>query len=72
MTVITGKENIDYITLCAFKGALKLEARGMHRRGKSALSIAKARGLTTQRTAVKALEEIQSLIDAHPSNPANQ
>jgi hypothetical protein len=64
---------VDYIRLCTFRGALKLEARGMKMsRGASALSIAKKQGLVTSRTTLGALEEINALIAKHPDNPNNQ
>jgi hypothetical protein len=64
---------VDYIRLCAFRGALKLEARGMKMsRGQSALSKAKAQGLVKSRTTLGALEEINAMISKHPDNPHNQ
>lgn len=40
-TVIDTVEGIKFAQLCAIKGAVKLECAGMHRRGRSACSIAK-------------------------------
>lgn len=39
--VVSGREQIDFFRLVAIKGAVKLEALGMKRRGESALSAAK-------------------------------
>jgi hypothetical protein len=69
----TTPAQVDYIRLCAFRGALKLEARGMRMsRGSSALSKARAQGLTTSRTIFGALEDVNALIAKHPENPNNQ
>lgn len=37
-------DKIAFFQLCALRGALRLEAAGMKRRGKSAVSIAKSLG----------------------------
>jgi hypothetical protein len=42
-TVITGAEDIDVVSLLALRGALRLEVRGMKRRGRSAQQIANER-----------------------------
>jgi hypothetical protein len=69
----TTPSQIEYIRLCAFRGALKLEARGMKMsRGRSALSLARAQGLVKSRTAVGAVAEINALIATHPENTNNQ
>jgi len=39
-------EKIAFFQLCSLRGALRLEAAGMKRRGKSAVSIAKKMGFT--------------------------
>ena len=39
--VITGKENIAKVRLISLRGALRLELRGMKRRGRSAYAIIK-------------------------------
>lgn len=39
-TVITGAENIENVRLLALRGALKLEVKGLKRRGRSARTIA--------------------------------
>lgn len=50
-TVISGAEDIEKASLIALRGALKLEARGMRRRGKSARAMANERMGTSIRTA---------------------
>lgn len=57
---VTGSA-IDLFQLCALRGALKLEALGMKRRGRSALSCAKAQGFTGTRAQV--LAQVQGEID---------
>lgn len=59
--VITG-EQVEFASILALRSALRLEARGMKRRGKSALSIAKSRGLTTARTTAKALDDVNAYL----------
>lgn len=64
---------IDYIKLCALRGALRMEARGMKMsRGQSALSVARRDGITTKRTARGALEDVIEAIKVHPDAPHNQ
>ena len=40
LAAITGKENIENVRLLALRSALKLEVRGLKRRGRSARTIA--------------------------------
>lgn len=49
--VISGAENIEKASLSALRGALRMEARGMKRRGKSARAMANERMGTSIRTA---------------------
>lgn len=55
MIVITGEENIKAAWLLSLRHALRLEALGMKRRGRSALAIIKEHtGLTGSRAKVQA------------------
>ena len=53
-------EKIAFFTICALRGALRLESVGLKRRGASALSVAKKMGFKA-RTAKEAYE----LVNAH-------
>lgn len=60
-TVVTG-DDIETFHLLALRGALRLEALGMKRRGASALSVAKKRyGLKGNRAAI--LAQVEALIE---------
>lgn len=61
-TVIDTPEGIALYRLIALKGALKLEALGMKRRGQSALSIAK-REYGCKGNRAKVLEQIEALCE---------
>lgn len=61
--IVDTPEGIAFARLAAVKGALRLEAAGMRRRGRSALSIARAEGWTEARTAKAALVDLQALVD---------
>ena len=41
MTVISGKENIDNVRILTLRTALRLEVKGMNRRGQSVYAIVK-------------------------------
>jgi hypothetical protein len=60
--ILDQPEQIAAAQVLALRGALKLEARGMKRRGRSALSIARDRGLTKKRTAAGALADVNAYI----------
>jgi hypothetical protein len=63
MTIITGEENTRIVQMMAARGAIKLEALGMKRRGKSATSLWKKHlGVTGNRDAV--LKELDARIEA--------
>lgn len=64
MTVITGKENIDFASILALRSALKIEVRtGMKMsRGLSPLKIAQTRGLTKAKTKAKALDDVNAYL----------
>jgi hypothetical protein len=67
MSVITNPQHIERLSVVALKGALGAQARGMSlSRGRSALSIARDRGLTTKRTVAGALVDVQAWLDANP------
>lgn len=53
---ISGAADIEKASLIALRGALKLEVRGMRRRGRSARAIANKRMATEFRTARRAYE----------------
>jgi hypothetical protein len=61
--VITGEENTRMASLIALKGALRLETRGMRRRGRSALAIANEAMGTHYRTAATAFPEYVKWLD---------
>lgn len=63
--VLDTPEQIAFAQVLALRGALRLEARGMKRRGRSALAIAKGMGLTKARTAAAALEDVNAYIEAN-------
>jgi hypothetical protein len=65
MTIITGAENIENVRILALRGALRMEARGMKRRGRSALAIVREMGLTDKRTASAALTDLNAYIAAN-------
>lgn len=60
--ILDTPEQIGAARILALRGALRLEARGMRRGGRSALAIARADGLTNARTAAKALEDVNAYI----------
>jgi hypothetical protein len=61
--ILDTPEQIEAASILALRGALRLESRGMKMsRGRSALSIARDRGLTTKRTAKGALEDVSKYI----------
>lgn len=59
--VVTGEKDIAFVQLLALKGALKLETVGLKRRGKSALSMVKAR-FGFKGNAVKVLAQLEAHI----------
>lgn len=60
--LIEGDEGIQFFQMCARRGALKLELKGMTRRGRSAYSICKeVYGLKGSRQSV--LEQMDALIE---------
>jgi hypothetical protein len=59
--ICTTPEQIAFFQLCSLRGALRLEAAGMKRRGPSALSIAKKQGFKA-RTAREAVELVHAKI----------
>lgn len=62
IVVITGKEKIEIVSFLALRGALKLEIKGLKRRGQSARAITCQRiGLPPRTTAKNALVAL----DAH-------
>jgi hypothetical protein len=64
MTMITGKENVEFASILALRSALRLEVKtGMTlSRGQSALAIAKKRGLTKKGTKAGALEDLNAYL----------
>lgn len=73
MAVITDPGQIEYLSIFTLRQALRLQARGMKlSRGRSALTIARERGLTDSRTVRGALEDVCKALEAHPDNPRNQ
>lgn len=59
-------EQIAAARLLTIRLGLKMEAEGLKMtRGRSCLSIARAEGLTTKRTAKAALEEVNAYIAEH-------
>ena len=70
MTVIVGPEQTNNASILALRSALRMEVRGMKlSRGRSALAIAKSRGLTTATTKVKALADLDAYIEANIRPP---
>lgn len=61
--MISDPDQIARFRLLTLRQMLKLESLGMKSRGKSALSILRAEGLVKSRTAKKALEEINAILD---------
>jgi len=62
MTVIDTPEGIEFFQLCARKGALSLEIRGLKRHGRTAYSICKeVYGLKGSRKSV--LAQMQAMVD---------
>ena len=73
MAVITDPKQIEYLSIYSLRQALRLQARGMKlSRGRSALTIARDRGLTDKRTVRGALEDVTAVLSSHPGNPRNQ
>lgn len=62
MTALTTSEQIDRFRLATLRSALKLEMKGMTRRGKSAYAILKEMGYkgTREKVLEKLNEELQS------------
>lgn len=62
MTALTTPEQIDKFRLATLRSALKLEMKGMTRRGKSAYAILKEMGYkgTREKVLEKLNEELQS------------
>lgn len=50
-TIITGEDNVRVASLLALRGALKLETKGLKRRGRSARTIANETMGTSHKTA---------------------
>lgn len=66
--VITNPQHIERLSVVALKGALGAQVRGMKlSRGRSALAIAQARGLTTKRTAKGALADVVKWLEDNPA-----
>ena len=62
-TVLDKPEQIEAYVILSLRQALLLQTKGLKMsRGQSALSIARARGLTTKRTAAGALEDVNQYI----------
>lgn len=73
MTAITDPDQIDYLSIYSLRQALRAQARGMKlSRGRSALTIARERGLTNKRTVRGALVDVCEALKKHPGNPDNQ
>jgi len=73
MAVIDKPEDIEYMSIFALRQALRLQARGMKlSRGRSALTIARERGLTNSRTVRGAIEDVCNVLASHPGNPRNK
>ena len=62
MTVIDTPAGINFAHLLALRGALKLQALGLSRRGQSALTIYKRHYSPNCRTVKAALVEIEAMI----------
>lgn len=56
---------IEAAQVLALRAALRLETRGLKRRGRSATTIVREMGLTKARTASKALEDVNAYISKH-------
>lgn len=64
MTTIATPEGITYFSLASLKGAVKLEALGMKRRGPSATSIARKQfGLKARASHQEVIAAIQTKMD---------
>lgn len=63
--VLDTPEQIAFAQVLTLRAALRLEARGMGRRGRSATTIVREMGLTKARTAAKALEDVNAYIEAN-------
>jgi hypothetical protein len=61
-TVITGRENLRMASVLALRGALKLETKGLKRRGRSALKIANELLGTSYRTSRSAYPALNKYI----------
>lgn len=77
MTVIDTPEGIQFAKLCALRGAVKMELRGMRRRGRSATVLAKELlGLQNSTSREKTLEalnrEINRLKALHEETKARE
>ena len=60
--VVDTPEGVNFVRLAALKGALKMEIHGMHRRGRSAYSIAKSDyGLKGSRA--KVLAQLEAMVE---------
>ena len=64
-TVITGANSIRYAQLCALKGLLSLEIKGLKRRGTPASQIVRNTTGLTQRNKAKLLVEFEAYIANH-------
>lgn len=62
MSSITDPNAIYLMRLCTLRAGLKLEARGLRRRGRSCLAIAKQEGLVKASTAKRAVVELEEVI----------
>ena len=63
-TVIFTGPHIETVRLIALKGALRLEAAGMRRRGRSALALAREASGLKARTAAEMLPKFVAWLDA--------
>jgi hypothetical protein len=63
--VLDTPAQIEAAQVLALRAALRLETRGLKRRGRSALTIVREMGLTKARTSVKALEDVNLYISEH-------
>jgi len=62
--VTKNSNDVNFWHLCSLRGALRLEMTGMHRRGVSALTVAKRSfGLSRNATAQQAYDAVQAEID---------
>ena len=62
-TVIFTGEHIETVRLLALKGALRLEAAGMRRRGRSALALVREASGLRARTAAEMLPQFVAWLD---------